>query len=196
MSHEAGKGDAMRPTNHEAFAANFDRIFGGADPYASEAETAALLVPDNRTPAERKLAAMIEANHGNEQGAELEIVLRQVALQLIDSDMPKVGCVNHDCDKCNSQPEACTWQLTDHEALIWESSCGEAWSFIDGGPEENRVRFCQGCGKPVTVVSTDEEPEDDICSGCSGSGEGMYDGSTCYKCKGRGVEPVEQDDEP
>lgn len=42
--------------------------------------------------------------------------------------------------------------------------------------------------------STDDE--DDICSGCSGSGEGMYDGSTCYKCKGCGVEPVEQDDEP
>jgi hypothetical protein len=28
MSHEAGKGDAMRPTNHEAFSAGHDRIFG------------------------------------------------------------------------------------------------------------------------------------------------------------------------
>ena len=79
MSHEAGKGDAMRPTNHEAFDANFERIFGGKS----------------------------------------EVI------------------------------------------------------------EEH----------------TDDEPEDDICSGCSGSGEGMYDGSTCYKCKGCGVEPVEKDED-
>ena len=38
----------------------------------------------------------------------------------------------------------------------------------------------------------DDEYED--CSACSGSGEGMYDGSRCYKCKGTGVEPVEMDD--
>jgi len=30
---------------------------------------------------------------------------------------------------------------------------------------------------------------------CSGSGEGMYDGSTCQKCKGSGVEPVEKDED-
>jgi DnaJ-class molecular chaperone len=40
-----------------------------------------------------------------------------------------------------------------------------------------------------------EDDEDDICSGCSGSGEGMYDGSTCKKCHGCGVEPVEKDDD-
>ena len=28
MTHEAGKGDTMRPTNHEAFSKGFDRIFG------------------------------------------------------------------------------------------------------------------------------------------------------------------------
>jgi DnaJ-class molecular chaperone len=40
-----------------------------------------------------------------------------------------------------------------------------------------------------------EEDEDEICSWCSGSGEGMYDGSTCQKCKGSGVEPVEKDED-
>jgi hypothetical protein len=29
MTHEAGKGDKQRPTNHEAFAKNFEAIFGG-----------------------------------------------------------------------------------------------------------------------------------------------------------------------
>jgi DnaJ-class molecular chaperone len=37
-----------------------------------------------------------------------------------------------------------------------------------------------------------EDDEDEICSACSGSGEGMWDGSTCYKCRGRGVEPPER----
>lgn len=41
----------------------------------------------------------------------------------------------------------------------------------------------------------DDEPEDEICSWCSGSGEGMYDGATCRKCHGSGVEPVEKDDD-
>lgn len=40
-----------------------------------------------------------------------------------------------------------------------------------------------------------EDYEDEVCSYCSGSGEGMYDGSCCSKCKGCGVEPVEQDDD-
>lgn len=40
-----------------------------------------------------------------------------------------------------------------------------------------------------------DEPEDEICSWCSGSGEGMYDGATCKKCHGSGVEPVEKDDD-
>jgi RecJ-like exonuclease len=32
----------------------------------------------------------------------------------------------------------------------------------------------------------EDETESDICSNCSGSGEGMHDGSTCYVCKGSG----------
>ena len=37
----------------------------------------------------------------------------------------------------------------------------------------------------------DYEDEDEICSACNGSGEGMWDGSTCYKCHGCGQEPTE-----
>jgi len=40
--------------------------------------------------------------------------------------------------------------------------------------------------------------EEDECPVCSGSGEGMYDGSRCYKCKGSGSVVVEvlDDEEP
>ena len=41
----------------------------------------------------------------------------------------------------------------------------------------------------------EEDYEDEICSGWSGSGEGMYDGATCTKCHGSGIEPVEKDDD-
>ena len=32
-----------------------------------------------------------------------------------------------------------------------------------------------------------EYSDDEICQACSGSGEGMYDGTTCSSCKGSGV---------
>jgi len=41
--------------------------------------------------------------------------------------------------------------------------------------------------------AAEEDIEDEICSWCSGSGEGMYDGATCKKCHGCGVEPVEKE---
>ena len=32
-----------------------------------------------------------------------------------------------------------------------------------------------------------EYSDEEICQACSGSGEGMYDGTTCSSCKGSGV---------
>ncbi len=44
-------------------------------------------------------------------------------------------------------------------------------------------------------VGAEDDDEDDICSGCSGSGEGMHDGASCYKCHGSGVEPREREND-
>ena len=46
-------------------------------------------------------------------------------------------------------------------------------------------------------LSEVHDPDDyDICSACNGSGEGMYDGSTCFKCHGSGEQaPEERDDD-
>lgn len=33
MTHEAGKGDTQRPTDHEKFSSNFDRIFRSGKHY-------------------------------------------------------------------------------------------------------------------------------------------------------------------
>ena len=49
-------------------------------------------------------------------------------------------------------------------------------------------------------MCTKYEEEQSYCAACNGSGEGMYDGSSCRICGGSGVEPYEKDpddfDEP
>ena len=45
---------------------------------------------------------------------------------------------------------------------------------------------------PVCKAKRDQEEEErdnpPICPYCNGSGEGMYDGTRCWHCKGEGVE--------
>lgn len=55
----------------------------------------------------------------------------------------------------------CTWLESDPWGEMpntYEASCGELWSFIDGGPVENSVKFCHGCGKPVIVEPFPPQP--------------------------------------
>jgi hypothetical protein len=49
------------------------------------------------------------------------------------------------------EQQECKWTFDDDESNTWASGCGELWSFIDGGPAENRVKYCHGCGKPVVL---------------------------------------------
>jgi hypothetical protein len=53
-------------------------------------------------------------------------------------------------------PRVCMWSLDDNDMGIWRSSCGELWSFIDGGPSENRVSYCHHCGGVAHVVKGQE----------------------------------------
>ena len=34
----------------------------------------------------------------------------------------------------------------------WDTACGETFSFHDGGPRENRARWCQYCGGELVAV--------------------------------------------
>lgn len=56
-------------------------------------------------------------------------------------------------------PQPCTWSKDPDYDMgdTYHSACGEAWSFIDGGPAENRMRYCHGCGKPVIVISDGQQ---------------------------------------
>ena len=62
----------------------------------------------------------------------------------------------------------CQWSFEDDDSGTWRSSCGELWSFIDGGPNENRVTYCHHCGGKVSnaaaapAAKVPEEPRIDI----------------------------------
>lgn len=57
------------------------------------------------------------------------------------------------------QRESCTWTEQDDKDMpgTYESSCGEMWSFIDGGVKENRVTYCHHCGGKVVPASPREQ---------------------------------------
>ena len=46
----------------------------------------------------------------------------------------------------------------------------------------------------LALLASNDEPEELICNGCSGSGEGSYEGTTCRSCGGSGVERTERDE--
>ncbi|AWD90823.1 hypothetical protein HOT12_gp32 [Burkholderia phage vB_BmuP_KL4] len=51
----------------------------------------------------------------------------------------------------------CEWKCDDVDNGIWESACGESWSFIDGGPVENRMLFCHRCGGKLKTAPTSDK---------------------------------------
>lgn len=51
----------------------------------------------------------------------------------------------------------CVW--TEDSDGMWRSACGLVdWCFNDGGPEENKMKFCNGCAHPLAA-----EPYEDNC---------------------------------
>lgn len=46
--------------------------------------------------------------------------------------------------------ETCTWSRNrDDESNIYETTCGNAFYFGEGGLAENEIKFCCYCGKPA-----------------------------------------------
>jgi hypothetical protein len=49
-------------------------------------------------------------------------------------------------------PTPCTWTQSRDPSMpdTFDATCGVVWTFNDGGPAENGMRFCPGCGSKVT----------------------------------------------
>jgi len=54
-------------------------------------------------------------------------------------------------------PTICEWK-EDWEGRYWDTSCGECFSLEAGTPDENKMKFCAYCGKPLKQVLYVEEP--------------------------------------
>ena len=53
----------------------------------------------------------------------------------------------------HAQQTKCEWDQGDPESTEWHTGCGSHWIFNEGGPEENSMIFCHGCGKPIAITS-------------------------------------------
>jgi hypothetical protein len=50
---------------------------------------------------------------------------------------------------------ACVWRPLEDDypdSSDWEAGCRFVWSFGDGGPAENGLRFCPNCGETVHAI--------------------------------------------
>ena len=43
----------------------------------------------------------------------------------------------------------CVWTQDSENSDIWLSSCGKAFVLNEGTPQENHVKYCVYCGKPI-----------------------------------------------
>lgn len=57
----------------------------------------------------------------------------------------------------------CQWRYMDwpESSSDYETECGAAWTFIDGGIEKNDQRFCSKCGGRVLAPAKPAPDEDD-----------------------------------
>ena len=45
--------------------------------------------------------------------------------------------------------ETCAWEYSDPDYNEWYSQCGFEFRFEDGGPIDNKMKYCCVCGKPM-----------------------------------------------
>lgn len=48
------------------------------------------------------------------------------------------------------QKEPCEWTCEDEDGDTWEcNKCGALWTLNNGTPQDNNIRFCPECGRPI-----------------------------------------------
>jgi hypothetical protein len=56
----------------------------------------------------------------------------------------------------------CEWRIDDDESGTWSASCGLFWSFDEGTPTENGMKYCPKCGRELeAVIEPTEEVEEE-----------------------------------
>ncbi|HEJ2687233.1 TPA: hypothetical protein SL208_000708 [Pseudomonas aeruginosa] len=64
----------------------------------------------------------------------------------------------------SSASPSCKWT---ESSGIWETGCGQTWSFIEDGPAENGALFCHHCGGRLVLIKSDDQEDDgEPCPEC------------------------------
>jgi hypothetical protein len=93
-----------------------------------------------------------------------------VTIGLSYNDWPKIGCVNHDCDKCKAVQEPVA------------SYCCHSCFKLDGGFMLDRMILCPECGNKRCPKASDHQLD------CTGSNEAGQHGSV-YTAPEKGSTP-------
>lgn len=147
-----------------------ERAIADVEKLTRERDEARAEVEDLRGRIVRQLSIEVETREdARADAARLRAALRlaegPIAIAASYADQPRetMGMRVHAKDCARVLPEIraalagegeakrCTWTY-DETHCAWDSSCGEKWILEDGGPNENRIRFCHGCSKPVEVA--------------------------------------------
>lgn len=113
------------------------------------------LVPIEPTP-EMCRALFLQLVHADDEARVIKAVLAAAPAHIGDANkMLSIA----PAEQTAGAVEVCDWkpEYMSDDSIAHASSCGDLWSFVDGGPEANGVRFCQGCGKPINLLPMDSE---------------------------------------
>lgn len=103
--------------------------------------------------AEAKAEALWEAaDRAVRRGIDSNIISNAMDAFIIRA---AILAVNPSLDE--GEARECVW--TEDTDGLYETSCGRSWTFIEGGPEANRVHYCHGCGKPVRIADEPKKGE-------------------------------------
>jgi DnaJ-class molecular chaperone len=71
--------------------------------------------------------------------------------------------------------------MTDENITLCPGCCTELYDAADA------AALCDECKPEYDDEEFNNDATINYCHNCSGSGEGMYDGTVCWRCNGRGV---------
>lgn len=65
----------------------------------------------------------------------------------------RIDAAESRCAELEKDAAPCVWSAEDDDNMpgTYASSCGELWTFTEGGPIENGVTFCHHCGNKVEL---------------------------------------------
>ncbi|HBE9082245.1 LexA family protein [Serratia fonticola] len=100
-------------------------------------------------PTQREVADAIGCSSVNSATTHLRALVKKGVISIRPGSSR--GIVLNDALGMAEAQEKCFWSF-DYSDYHWSAPCGLEWTFTDGGPAENYVKFCPCCGKCVEIA--------------------------------------------